>query len=285
VDLVIIEEGRREIQREMVPLSDQVHLDISLHPQSVYEQPRDLRTHPWLGPAICEPSYLHDPDHFFEWVQASVRGLFHRPDFVHERAIGFLKRARGEKEGMHDQVGWLKLHLNTLLEGCNAFVSLYNPPVAGRRIALDLERIVEEAGHPEIIQDFQHMLGADQINGRSASENVASWARAFDSASREDGHPELHPCRREYHLQAYQAMIEAGRPETILWPLLHIWDHTMRSLVAEDRAEDHLPEFEQILEDTRLSPTDREAREQELENYLDHIEGLIEYWGEENGVL
>ena len=107
MDLVLIHEYEPAIPREIVPLSDEVHLDISHHAKRLYKQPRELRVDPWLGPSMCEPVFLHDPNHFFEWAQASVRGQFHRPDYMLARGAAFLERARISLKGLETDRLWL----------------------------------------------------------------------------------------------------------------------------------------------------------------------------------
>ena len=74
IDLVLIHRESVTPKREAVRLSHQVHLDISHHSKDVYMKPSELRVDPWLGPSLCEPIFLHDPEHFFEWAQAGARG-------------------------------------------------------------------------------------------------------------------------------------------------------------------------------------------------------------------
>ncbi|HLE23250.1 MAG TPA: hypothetical protein VI701_03005, partial [Anaerolineales bacterium] len=86
IDLVLIHDHQPDSRREIVGLSDEVHLDIAHHHRDQYAQPRLLRLDPWLGPAIYDPLPLHDPQHLFEWAQASARGQFLRPDHRAARA-------------------------------------------------------------------------------------------------------------------------------------------------------------------------------------------------------
>ena len=76
IDLFFIHTNEVSIEREIVRISDEVHLDISHHTHSIYRQPRELRVHPWLGPAVYGCKIMYDPQHFMDFVQASVRGQF-----------------------------------------------------------------------------------------------------------------------------------------------------------------------------------------------------------------
>jgi len=66
IDLVLIHHHKPRAEREIIRLSHQVHLDILHHDRAFYRRPSELRVHPWMGPALCEPIFLFDPEHFFE---------------------------------------------------------------------------------------------------------------------------------------------------------------------------------------------------------------------------
>lgn len=82
IDLFLVHTSEVELARELVRLTDDVHLDIAHHTHTLYRQPRTLRLHPWLGPAVYGCKILYDPQHFMDFAQASVRAQFHRPDNV-----------------------------------------------------------------------------------------------------------------------------------------------------------------------------------------------------------
>ena len=111
IDLVFIHMDTAETSREIVPLTDEVHLDIAHHYERDYRQARQLRVNPWLGPAINECQALYDPQHFLDFTQAGVRGQFERLDNVYQRALGLADRA-GESgrwlvSGMHHAIATL----------------------------------------------------------------------------------------------------------------------------------------------------------------------------------
>jgi hypothetical protein len=283
IDLVLIHEGHPPTPREVVHLSDQVHLDIIHHSRELYTQPRELRVHPWLGPSICEPIFLYDPQHLFEWAQASARGRFFRSDYIHSRAHAFLQSARQSKAVLNFSNRWLKTYTRTVLEAANAAVSLTGFPVAGRRLVLNLERASHELNHLEVSKGFLQLLGAENVNGWNLPEMLSTWARTYDLAGEISSDPDLSPCRRSYYLSGFQALAEANRPEAVLWTLLTTWDNALHALEAAEKAEQHLPAWEATLERLRLSPTTAIARSEELEHYLDQMENFIEVWAKQNG--
>jgi hypothetical protein len=277
VDLVLIHEYEPAVAREIVTLSDEVHLDISHHAKRLYEQPRELRVDPWLGPAMCEPVFLYDPNHFFEWAQASVRGQFHRPDYMLARGAAFLGKARLSLKGLETDRLWLSGWTSALLEAANAVASLDGFPASGRRVMPQLKSKLTELGHPEIYGYFLRSLGAEQFEDSMAAEWVDSWAAAFDSASKLSLDPELAEVRRGYYLGGFRAMIEEGSAVEILWPMLSTWDRAIHELGESQ------PHWPQILNTLELSADHAGERERELEDVLDQIEGILELWAEKVG--
>lgn len=284
IDLVLIHEGQPPTPREVVHLSDQVHLDIIHHSRELYAQPRELRVHPWIGPSICEPIFLYDPQHLFEWAQASARGMFFRSDHVHSRAHAFLQRARQAKAVLNFSNRWLKTYTRAVLEAANAAVSLTGFPVAGRRLVLDLERASHELNQLQIYKGFFRLIGAENVNGWNLPDMLSTWARTYDLAGEISSDPDLSPCRRSYYLSGFQELAESNRPEAVLWTLLTTWENALQALEAAGKAEQHLPAWEAILERLRLSPATANARSEELEHYLDQIENFIEAWAHMSGV-
>ncbi len=282
IDLVLIHHGPPLLPREVVRLSDDVHLDITHHPQSRYESPVELRHHPWLGPAICEPVFLHDPKHFFEWVQAGVRGRFYQPLHVHARGRAFLRRARRRKADLPNADPWLADYLLTVLEGANAAACLAGPPAAGRRLQLQLEQRAASLEADTLVDGFLQLIGASTIE-RTLADQFATWARAYDEAERVSSDPEFHPGRRDYYLRGFQALADEGRPEATLWTLLSTWDRCLRALGSGSSAEEHRMPWRAFLTSLKLSPEHTRAREDELEDFLDSIEMLLDSWAEANG--
>lgn len=283
IDLVLIHQGHPPNTREVVRLSEQVHLDIAHHPRELYSQPRELRVHPWLGPAMCEPIFLYDPQHFFEWSQAGARGRFYRPDHVYARARAFLKLSQQSRSVLKLSDRWIKTYTRTILEAANAVACLTGFPVAGRRVALELQQAATDLDHPEVYEGFLHLLGMDAFHPDDTSELLSAWTRCFDQASEISSEPELAPCRRSYYLSGFQAIIETGNPDAITWTLLTTWERAIHCLRIVERAAPYLPHWEGVLERLRLTSAGSDARNDELERYLDHMEEIVEAWAERNG--
>ena len=283
IDLVLIHDHQPDSRREIVGLSDEVHLDIAHHHRDQYAQPRLLRLDPWLGPAIYDPLPLHDPQHLFEWAQASARGQFLRPDHRAARAGAFLQRARRLQAALDVERAWVSSFGRAALSGANAIATLAGQPVAGRRLLPLLDAAAAEAGCPEAYGGLLRLLGAETRGPLDLAGWVAAWARAFDAGSGLTAESELLPERRGYYLHGFQAQLESAAPHAVLYTLLDTWDRILSTLSAFGQAEEHRSSWEAALTRLDLTAGDAAHRLAELEAYLDHLEAFLEEWGARYG--
>lgn len=283
VDLVLIHPGPAAVEREMIPLSADIHLDIVHHEREQYARPRQLRVDPWMGPAIAGPVFLHDPQHFFEWAQAGARGQFFRADHTAARARSLLHAARAHLPHPLPPEFDAATLIDVALDGANATASLAGAPAAGRRLLLELERRAQALGRPEVCDGLKRLIGIDRLGAHLVPAWLAAWARAFDAASPLTTDPRLAPCRRAYHLAGYQALAEAGRPDAAVLPLLQIWSRTLLVLEAYDQAGPFRAAWQEALDALGLGPDSLHSRALELESYLDAMETLIDAWALRNG--
>jgi hypothetical protein len=276
IDLVLIHQFKPTRGREFIPLSENIHFDIAHHHCDLYNHPPDLRIHPWLGPSMCEPIFLYDPDHFFERAQAGVRGQFYQIDYVHSRSKAFLERARRFKSELLINSSWISNYTNSILESSNALATLDGFPVAGRRMTIILQERLREMGFEDHFFAFQNLLGAaflplDQLPGW-----LIAWEEAFNAAGYLD--PAFNPARKNYFLNAFQYFMDSESPDAILWNLIKTWDQAITALEDTGSYTYRETVWNDALEQLNLSPEFRETRDTELENHLDSIEEIVENW-------
>jgi len=283
IDLVLVHRHEPTTAREIVRLSHQVHLDILHHSRVFYDRPSRLRIDPWMGPALCEPVFLYDPEHFFEWAQAGARGQFFRPDHVYARAQAFLSRSRQASSLLPLSGRWLRTFLRALLDAANAVASLDGFPVAGRRLSLHLADIATRLDCPWLLAQFHQLLGVEHLHRFDLPQHLNAWARACDAAMASGGDPTLLPCRRDYYLKAFQALADAGRGPAILWNLLWTWEEFIYLLGHKPDARPHRDAWRQALMELGLGPDQRAERAQSLECIIQKHGAYIEAWGERHG--
>ncbi|MGD8632203.1 MAG: hypothetical protein PVF85_01450 [Anaerolineales bacterium] len=283
IDMVLIHEEPPTQEREIIRLSHQVHFDIAHHHKLDYEKPSQLRIDPWLGPALCEPVFLYDPDHFFEWAQAGARGQYYRADHTHARAQAFLARARRQASLLQLSGRWVRTYLMAAFAAANSIASLHKFPVAGRRLTLSLKEQTQSLNLPEVYGRFLKLIGADLVHDWSISELFQPWAHAFDAAARSNNDVLLVDCRKDYYLRGFQSLSDQGHQKAVLWPLLYTWERAIHAINMHLDDDRHLEAWHKALETAGLDDSWHKRREAELLDYLEFVDLQLDEWADNHG--
>ena len=226
LDLAFVHSNSLPEWREIVRITDDIHLDINHTGRDMYRQPRDLRLNPWLGPVIYGCKILYDPQHFLDFVQASVRGQFSRPDNVLERARRQLEHARQiwfdlQIEGAPgpEQIG---KYLHSIDHVANAVACLNGPPLGERRF---LQRFGDRAnliGQPALVGKILGLIGGQNASAEILQKMMPDWQIAYRAV--ENPPARLHIHRLGYYQKAFDFYLSPGQPfQAVLWPLLRTW--------------------------------------------------------------
>jgi hypothetical protein len=287
IDLVFIHMDTAETSREIVPLTDEVHLDIAHHYERDYRQARQLRVNPWLGPAINECQALYDPQHFLDFTQAGVRGQFERPDNVYQRALGLSERAR--------QI-WLAFqthyatdpgpeqvfdYLRALRHAANAVASLSGTPISERRFLLYFQKRAEAIGQAGMYAGLLGLLGSPNVEPETLSEWLHAWQGAYEAVPSDARPPRLHPGRRFYYQKALETLLNGPQPKAVLWPMLRTWTLAVKTLPD---ASPHRIRWRQAYDQLGLIGAGFDERLRALDAFLDLIDETLETWARQNGV-
>jgi hypothetical protein len=285
IDLVLIHKNPPPAAREVVQLSEDIHLDIAHHDRVLYSEPRSLRTSPWLGPALYDPVFILDPEHFLEWAQASARSQFNRADYRLARASALLGRARTRLDRLNGQhtPAWTTGFTQIASDGANAVALLAGAPAAGRRLALTLKQRTAEAGQPEVFEAFLRLIGLGSTDGSDLADHVAAWARAFELVGPRSTDPRLSACRMRYHQAGFEALSQAGWPQAVEWGLLSTWQIAADAFDAIPNADEVRSEWEDFLRHLDLDEPASERRAGEAEGFLDRVEEILDVWAGEHG--
>lgn len=286
IDLVIIHLDVPAREREIVHLSDEVHLDIAHHAQKEYRQTRRLRVHPWMGPTLFSCQSLYDPQHFLDFIQAGVRGQFDRSDYVVERARKLAESARklwlasmqsDSKSTAETVLGYLK----TLEKAANAIASLSGPPLTERRFLLAFPDRAEAVNRPGLFPGLLGLLGAADLGVGVLETWLPAWTAALQALPAGSAPVRLHPYRLAYYQGSIQAMIDSGNWQAALWPLLSSW--TLAVCALGNDAEQALP-WQEAFTQLDLMEDGFDRRLEGLDAYLDMVEEVIDSWARANGV-
>jgi hypothetical protein len=285
IDLVFIHYDAVSPEREIIALTGEVHLDIAHHGQKEYRQGRQLRTHPWLGPTLKTCTLLHDPQHFMDFTQASVRGQFDRADHVFARARRLADQAReiwSDYQTQPVDPGPLAVagYLRAVGYAANAIASLNGPPLTERRFLLHFPRRAAAVGRAGLYAGLLGLLGAPNIVTNTLGEWLLAWQAAYESIPPSQAPARLHPERKLYYLRAFQALLSGAQPEAVLWPLLGTW--TLAASLLET-ASPELEAWQQAF--TQLGLLEEAFNEHlaALDAYLDLVDETLEQWALQHG--
>ncbi|MEW5867944.1 MAG: hypothetical protein AB1894_01605 [Chloroflexota bacterium] len=285
IDLVLIHIDTPSQEREIVSLTDEVHLDIAHHGQKLYRQARQLRPHPWVGPTLSTCKMLYDPQHFLDFTQASVRGQFDRSDYVLQRSRQQADQARRiwlcyqtepPAPGPQSVFGYLR----AVGQAANAIASLNGPPLTERRLLLGFPERAAAVDRPGLYAGLLGLLGAAYLEPDSLSAWLPGWRAAYCAIPAEKAPARLHPSRRLYYQRAFEAILVGPAPQAVLWPLLRTWTLAILQLPldsAEWQAWQRAFEFLGLLD---VASSDRLDA---LDAYLDQVEETLEDWARQNG--
>jgi hypothetical protein len=285
IDLFFLHAGEMREDREFVRITDEIHIDISHHPVSLYRRPKELRSHPWLGPAIEGCKILYDPQHFLDFTQASVRGQFNRPDQIlnrvrpqveHARQIWLAFQVEKPQGSPHD----ILTYLRALEHASNAIASLSGSPLTERRFLIDFPERAAAVKHAGLYAGLLGLLGAPLIEAPKLRSWLADWQSAYDAAAQNHLIQRIHPVRLNYYLEAFEALLDGERFQVVLWPLWRTWTHIVDALPTP--ATD-LPAWQAAGESLGMLNKAFLERLTALDAFLDLIDETIETWSREYG--
>jgi hypothetical protein len=280
IDLVFIHIGDPRLEREILPINDDIHYDIAHHPQRDYLERLALRTHPWKGPVLSEAVALYDPQHFMDLTQASVRGLFHRTYNVAQRAQTQMQAARRrwldfQPLPLNPGPPEILTYLGILDRAANAVALLSGEPLTERRFLINFQRRATRVGRPGLYPGLLGMLGAPHVDPQSLAGMLPEWGNTYRSLPEAGRHPRMHPLRLNYYLKAFNTILESDQPENLLWPLLRTWTLAASGLVESDPGYQSWRETAQQL---GLLGSGFSERIQALDVYLEQVEETINTW-------
>lgn len=282
VDTVLIYRDHPLHERELVRLSQDVHLDLYHYADRNLAPPRNLRTDPLLGPAIATGVSAFDPEHHFDWLQAGVRAHYRRPDHRMARSMTRLDRARNTRQKL-DQFGarWPQMFAHAAFDAANAGASLTDESASGRRAVLRLRQALISAERGDLFAGFIKLLGLDISATWDLPQWLSAWAKAYDAALRRDDNRILSEVRRDYYLRGYQALADADQPQAVVYGLISTWPLEGPNGDASGGSEQG--GWQEFVDSIGLDLHQPEQHAHQLEAYLDEVELYLETWGEQHG--
>lgn len=288
IDLFFVHDSDPVQSREIIRLSEDVHLDIAHYSQSIFHQPRHLRTDPWLGPFIYnKPLVLHDTQHWFDFMQAATGAQFNQPDYTLQRARTLAQSARQlwMALGSQDSASYpeqVKAYLRAVEDAGNAIASLSGEPLTERRFFTRFPQRAQAIGHTEISARLVEMITDPSINYDIQWPTwIESWKEAFTHAGDKGVlPPKLHLARLTYYERAASALWR-DHPVAALWIMMKSWTDAAAELDPDS------PQFLSWLDMMQALQIDRDHFSQKtsaLDHLIDMVDETLDDWGKANGI-
>jgi len=278
IDLVFVHNFPPADEREFRKLTPQIHFDIEHHDQMPYNNPRELRLDPWLGPTLRDAVPLHDPRHILDYTQSGVRSNFSFPENIQARSAQLIQKARQfwmdrQINTPLDALEEIPAFLAALEQAVNAVCLLTGTPLATRRLGMDFPQRAEAVGAPGLNVALSHLLGAVNLDKETMASWLGTWSEGMSALKQ---NPELAPFLVEqetYFLAALEKQLLSPRPLDGLWPLLSTWAALVRA--QPDRTELQAP-WLKALTTLGFAGGDYHVRLAAFDGFLEICESLIE---------
>lgn len=288
IDVVLVHKYQAPLERETHAITPEVSLDLFHKTRNDYEQHRQLRRDPWLGyPLTFNHILLFDTDHWLEFIQASVSAEFHRADNVLARVNAMASAGRRKwfeiiQNPSISHQEWLQDYLEILALAANAIAGLIGPPLPMRRFLITLKDRCEALDNLKILAGFYGLIGFSEAHEDSIGDWIEALRQDWNLLQGVKQRPvHLGDCRREYYLDALQALHDSGNPRQAAWPLLHTWFEIQR---VSDQSSPGESAWQSCLETLQLSEPFIAEKTEALDAFLDSTDLAIESWSSRYGL-
>lgn len=287
IDLIYVHSVDIPCKREIIPVTDEIHLDIGHYPQSAFSQPRKLRTDVWVGSYLChDPLMLYDTQHWFEYTLAGVFSKFFEPSNVIQRVKTFSERARSAwMQNQTEQVEFLAAaitnYLKILKDAANSIACLTSVPLTNRRFLLDLPERAQKLQMPGLVGGLIDLILPEDPIEPNWETWLDNWKNSYALLLNQPDVPVgLEKCRQPYYEKAILEL-SATQQEAALWLLL--WNWALISSKLPPTCQENSA-FNNFCASLSLDEQNLSRRYTALDTYLDTVEEVIDTWAYQNGL-
>jgi hypothetical protein len=287
IDLVFVHTSTPPYPREVVRLSDEVHLDIAHFSQTVFHQPRHLRVEPWVGAHLFNNAVpLYDTAHWFEFTQASAGAQFNQPENVIARARKLASKARQRWQDLEinpdiAQPTRMLAYLSALENAANSITSITAAPLTERRFILQFPEHAVSIGRPGLSAGLLDLFSPESLASQDLTNWFDDWRACLQDVSQlESVPPRLAPTRLLYYERAAAALNEENT-SAALWLVLRTWTRAI-SLLKPDS--EYVQAWQNACQQMELDGTHFQEHLSLLDRYLDNVEETLDNWAQKYGV-
>jgi hypothetical protein len=230
LDLILIDDFIPEPAFELVRLSENVFVDAQFVRTADYADRKALRTQPFTAPALNDALILHDPRHYFDILQASVRAPYNKPDNIFARARAAFGQAQNIIDRFtlwredppagppaFDDLADFRTALYALGQSLILLSGQPGDTVGIRKFMVRYEAATRQH-RPDLYQQFLAALGANNFPVANFELFLADWLSLYKSASlRGRTDPLIHGVKRGYYERGFRALVAEGHTLNTLW--------------------------------------------------------------------
>jgi len=287
IDLIYVHSLEAPHPREIIPITDDFHLDIAHFSQSFFSQPRKLRSNAWVGSFLCHyPIVLHDTNHWYDYVRSGVFAHFFQPMNIIQRVKPFIESARQDwitlLNGQNNNAqGFLHPYLTIIKNAVNAVACLTSVPLTNRRLFIDFPQSAQAINMPGLAGGLVDLIMPIDSIEPDWDIWMGSWNTAFSSLQQTDNRPiSYSSCRRSYYEKAILGLKDENS-QAAVWLLLWTWSLMASRLPRNNSSQKG---YEDLLFQLMLGTDTFSERLTGLDQFLDAVEESIEGWQASAGI-
>lgn len=287
IDLIFVHDDTPPEPREILRLTPDVHLDLAHHDQSIYNQPRELRINPWIGSYLLkDPIVLHSTQHWFEFIQATVKATFNQPETVLQRAIPLAEEARQtwldfQLDPQEPNPERIWAYLQSLEQAANSLAILEGAPLTERRFMLQFPKRVAELGYPGMASGLVDLIAPQMPDSNTIERWILDWKETLTKVGQLPDCPlALNPIRHGYYTRAASALV-IEQPAAALWIMLHTWTRAITCCQVDPES---LEKWNACLTELGIHGDNFQDCMNHFDQFLDQVEEIIEKWADHYGI-
>lgn len=304
LDIVLVDEDPPDKYEECVRITDSVLIECRFSRPDDYDDKRALRQHPLHAQSLFDAFPLHDTGHFFDLMQAAVRGQFDTPQNVYARSRNAHLEARKHFQAVTDfrvdpapiPLDCDELHdLQAVFEwGVTALLTIVYEPHSCRRHMVRLEQAASRLERPDIVELAADGLGYRGLTETDVAELRAVWLEIYNAAGRFHQGPwdedqVVHPYKQLYYLRGFEALAAEG----YAWHSLALMEHTLATCASQilthappEEAAPYLEQYTAWLVRTRKGSEQAFAeRVTQAGEFLEEVDTVLVDWARNEGLL
>ena len=277
IDLVFIHNTPPLRERQIIPITPEIHFDIVHHDEVLYSTPRDLRLDAWMGPTLQDAVPLYDPRHLVDYTQSGVRSNFFFPENIQARAKPLLEDARQfwmerQISAPQDIIVEFPIFLNALGSAANAIALLSGPPLPTRRLGMEFPKRAAQVNAAGISLAFDHLLGSINLTPETIQDWIQEWQAAFSVLKKNSSADPFLAEEETYFKSAYDDILASDNASAVIWPLIVTWTQIIRLLPDERQLQ--MPWIKAIT-GLGFAAQDYGVKLEAFDSFLEMCEGLV----------